>query len=68
MCFARNHRRHRAGFGIMNGGVDGLWIMAINFLHIPAAGLKARHLISAVRQLDRPIDGDVVIVPEHDQL
>ena len=68
MCFARNHRRRRALFGIFDCSINRHRIMAVYFLHIPAAGLEAGHLVRAVGQIDRPVDRDVVIVPKHDEL
>ena len=68
MGLAGNHRRLARLFRGGDGGVDGLGVVAVNFLHMPAGGLEALHLIGAVGQFDGAVDGDVVVVPEHDQL
>ncbi len=41
--------------------------MPVNFLHMPARGFEAHDLICAIRQLNRPVDRDVVVVPKHNQ-
>ena len=42
--------------------------MAINFKHRPARSAETHHLVRAVRQGYLAINGDVVVVPQHDQL
>ena len=65
---ARDHRRLARLLGRHDGGVDGLGIVAVDLLHMPAGGLEAHRLIRAVGQVHRAVDGDAVVVPEHDQL
>ena len=36
-------------------------------LHVPAIGLEARRHVVGGRQAGRPVDRDVVVVPQHDQ-
>ena len=67
VCFTRNHRRFFRLLGGCNRRVNFFRVMTVNFLNVPAGGLKAHHLICAIRQLNRAIDGDVVVVPKHDQ-
>ena len=42
--------------------------MAVDFDHMPLRGFETRDLIGVVRQGHRAIDGDVVVVPHHDEL
>ena len=43
-------------------------IMTIDLNHVPAAGFKALLLIGAVRNIDRAVNGDIVIIPHNNQL
>ncbi len=65
---ACNHRRFAGLFRGGDGGVDLGGVMPVDLLHMPPRGLEPLHLIGAVRQFDRAVDGDVVVVPKHDQL
>ena len=51
-----------------DGGINRVWIMAIDFQHMPARGRKAHRLVRYVGNIDSTIDRDVVVVPEHDQV
>jgi len=42
--------------------------VTVDVLHVPAGRLEALHLICTVRQRDRAVDCDVVVVPEDNQL
>ena len=42
-------------------------IMAVTIEHRPARGGKARLLVGHVRQRDLAVDGDAIVVPQHDE-
>ena len=42
--------------------------MAVDLLNMPAGRFETHDLICAIRQLNSAVDGDVVVVPKHDQL
>ena len=41
--------------------------MAVDGDGVPARGLEAGDLVGRIRQFQRSVDGDVVVVPKHDQ-
>ena len=53
--------------GFRQGAVDVGGVMAVAGQDTPAGGLEALALVGAVRQADAAVDGDVVVVPHHDQ-
>ncbi len=63
-----DHRRLLGLLCGLDGGVDRFRVVAIDFLNVPARCFKAHDLIGLVRQFDSTVDGDVVVVPEDDQL
>ena len=52
----------------LDGGRDGVRIVAVDVEGVPAGRLDARHLVGDVGERDRAVDRDVVVVPEEDQL
>ncbi len=66
--FAGDHRRQIGFVGLGEGGVNLIGVVTVDFNNMPTGGLETGHLINGVGQGDRAIDGDVVIVPHHDQL
>ena len=67
MRLAGDHRRLPGGFRLGQGSINRRRIVAVDFQHMPARGAEARHLIGAIRQIDPAVDGDIVVVPQHDQ-
>ena len=59
-----------AGLGLrqFNGGQDGFLIVSVDGLHVPACGFEALALVFAGRQVGFAVDGDLVVVPEYDEL
>ncbi len=64
---AGDHRRARIGLGRGDGGVDGIGVMAVDVLHVPARGRNAGRLVRGIGQRDIAVDGDAVVVEEQDQ-
>ena len=56
-----------AGLGGGDGRVDGVGVVAVDFLHVPAGGAETGHLVGAVGEANLAVDGDVVVVPEDDE-
>ena len=50
------------------GAVDVFRVVSIAGNHLPARGGETRALVGHVRHGNRPVDGDVVVVPKDDQL
>ncbi len=48
-------------------GEDGGGIMAVDARGVPAAGLETLELVDRIGDRQRPVDGNAVVVPEHDQ-
>ena len=67
MGLAGNHCRAGRGFGSRDCAVDIHGIVAITGKHIPAAGRKARLLIGDIGDGHFAINGDAVVIPQHDQ-
>ncbi len=65
---ASNQRRLVAFMGFRKGCLDLRGIMAVDAAGGPACRFEALQLIHGRRKIGRPIDGDRVIVEEHDQL
>ena len=42
-------------------------VVAVDRLHRPARGLEAGQLVAGLREVQRAVDGDVVVVPQHGQ-
>ena len=64
---AGHHGGPGRGFGGGQRAVDVHRVMAVTFEHVPATGGKARLLVGHVRQRHLAVDGDAVVVPQHDQ-
>ena len=64
---AGDHAGAARGPGGGDRRVDGGRVMAVDFLHVPARRPEPRHLIGGIGQIHAPVDGDVVVVPQHDQ-
>ena len=47
---------------------DGFRIVAVDGNRVPARGLETHVLVGRIRDRDRAVDRDVVVVPEDDQL
>ena len=61
----------RRGVGLArlcDGGFDGGGVVAIHRLHVPAGSLEAALLVLRGGEAGRAIDGNAVIVEQHDQL
>ena len=54
--------------GCDNGFPDGIRVVAVDGDRVPARRLETLLLVCGVGDADRTVDGDVVVVPEHDQL
>ena len=54
--------------GFLDGGGDGVRIVAVDGDGVPLAGAEAGVLVGRVGNGDRAVDRDVVVVPEDDQL
>ncbi len=66
---AGDHRRlvgHRAG-GFDRGG-NGVLVMPVDRLHVPARRFEAHLLVHRGRYVGGAVDGDLVVVPHHDQV
>ena len=64
---AAHQRRPRIGDGSVQRRGDRGGIVPVALHHMPAARHIARRNILARRQIHRPVDGDLVIVPQHVQ-
>ena len=53
---------------LFDGCRDGVRIMAVDRLHVPARGREARHLVVGHGQVRAAVDGNTVVVPQHDEL
>ena len=67
MGFARDHRGAGACLGRRDRGVDRVRVVTIARENIPAAGRETRQLIGAIGDRDLAIDGDAIVIPQHDQ-
>jgi hypothetical protein len=67
MGLAGDHGGAGRGLGLRQRAVDILGVVAVAFEHVPARGREARHLVGAVGERDLAVDGDPVVVPQHDQ-
>ncbi len=56
------------GLGREQGLFEGVLVVAIHFDGVPADGLEAGDLVGAVGVGDLAVDGDVVVVPDDDEL
>ncbi len=57
------------GLGGLDGGIDGLRIVALHIAdHVPAVGFEALGGVVGVPAVDMAVDGVVVVIPEGDQL
>ena len=65
---AGDHRRARVGLRGFDRGVDLVGVVAVDALHMPAGGSEAGGLVGDVGHPDVTVDGDVVVVEEHDQV
>src|SRR5690606_15423657 len=66
---ANDGRLGGVGAGLLNGGLNGVGIMAIHIGdHLPTIGFEALRRIVGKPALDFAIDGDAIIVVEGDQL
>ncbi len=65
---AGDHRRPVGFFRRFDRSGNRRRIVTVDAGRRPARGLKALHLIDGIGQRDRPVDGDVIVVVEHDQL
>ena len=65
---AGDHHRRVGGLRLFQGAGDVGGVMAVAGVHDPARRLEAFRLIGGVRQADIAVDGDVVVVPQHDQI
>ena len=74
---AAQHEQRRPGVGAVAGELEHLAdgrLQAVDVVghfaqvaHPPAVGLEALHRVVVVGQFGRPVDGDVVVVVEHEQ-
>ena len=68
MRLAGDHRGARVGLGGLDRPVDRLGVVPVDRLHVPARGLEALGLIGDVGDRHLAVDGDAVVVEEHDEL
>ena len=68
MRFASDHRGKMGFARLGQGGVDFIGVVAVDFNDVPVSSFETRDLIHFVGKRYRPVDGDVVVVPHHDQL
>ena len=64
---AANEARPRVGERFLDRAVDGAGIEPIAFARVPLRGLVPGDHVLVARQIGRAVDGDVVVVPQHDQ-
>ena len=64
---AGDQRGARIDPGRGDRGGDGFLVVAVDGADMPAAGSEAGQLVGRGRQVGAPVDGDAVVVPEHDQ-
>jgi hypothetical protein len=50
-----------------NGGGDRLGVVAVDPACIPTAGLETLYLVDGIRQRQRTVDGNAVVVEQHDE-
>ena len=67
MRLASDHGRQVRVACFGQGGVDLIGVVAVDLDHVPVCGFETRNLIDLVGQRYRAVDGDVVVVPHHDQ-
>ena len=65
---AGDQRRPVGGFRLLDRRRDRLGIVAVDPRRGPAGGLEALDLIDRVRERQRAVDRDAVVVEQHDQL
>ena len=53
---------------LASAGGNRLGIVAVDAARLPAGGFEPLHLIDRVGERQRPVDGDAVVVEQHDQL
>ena len=68
MGLAVDHHRAVGGFRLCHGAVDILGVVAVAMQHGPAGGAEPLPLVGDVGHADLAVDGNVVVVPQHDQL
>ena len=68
MGLAGDHRRLLGFLGRRDGLVDLVRVVTIDFQHLPTRRAEAFDLIGLVRKRNLAVDGDVIVVPEDDQL
>ena len=66
--FAGDHCGLVARLGFREGRVNFVGVVAVDLDHVPACRQETRHLVGAVAQRNGAVDGDVVVVPQHDEL
>ena len=64
---AGDHRRAVGFLGRRQGAIDIFGIMAVAFQHVPSRSCKARLLIGGIRKRHFAVDGNAVVIPQHDQ-
>ena len=64
---AFDHRGPRLGLGCSDGRRDGLRIVAVNALRMPAGGFETRASVVGEGEAGGAIDRDIVGIVEHDQ-
>src|SRR5262249_35654427 len=55
------------GARLLEGGRDGLRVVAVDADRVPARGLEAGDLVVGDGEARRPVDRDRIVVPEHDE-
>ncbi len=64
---ASDHRGAGILLGCRNGVGHALRIMAVHARDVPAGGRESQELVSRRGECGRPVDGNGVVVPKHDQ-
>ena len=64
----RDQRRRRGGFGRRDRGIDGGLVVPVDLGDVPAIGGEAGEGVVRYRQRGRPVDGNAVVIEQHDEL
>ena len=65
---AGDHGRPVALLRLLDRRGDLVGVLTVDAARVPAGGLEARDLVAGLRQRQRPVDRDAVVVEEDDQL
>ena len=67
-CFAGDHHRAVGGLGLLQAGGDVVGLVAVAGQGHPARGFETLGLIGRVRHRNLAVDGDAVVIPQHDEV